>query len=105
MRHTLWHYAKKGDTIVLDGVKYEWCDKGHKGFRNPDGLYMPFPHDHEEWQRNRYKRKNASKKGDSASSAPKSLILSDKMKSALVMKAGFSVDEAKAFIDNIAEGN
>ena len=30
-----------GPHTVIDGVAYDWCDKGHKSIASPNGMYMP----------------------------------------------------------------
>ena len=38
-----------GPHTVIDGVRYDWCDKGYKSAASPNGMYMPEVHIHEEW--------------------------------------------------------
>ena len=38
-----------GQHTAVDGVAYDWCDKGHKSSASPDGMYMPAGHDHDAW--------------------------------------------------------
>ena len=38
-----------GQHTVIDGVAYDWCNKGHKSSASPDGMYMPAGHDHYAW--------------------------------------------------------
>ena len=102
-----------GAKTTIDGVEYEWCDKGHKS-RDADGLYMPAGHDHEKWLDRKMKFKKGNGSGSvhaTASSAggddtsgdknsPK-MILSDKLKAALVTNQGYSQDEADALINSL----
>ena len=93
----------------MDGVKYDWCNKGHKSHASPDGMYMPAGHNHEQWLENR-KQRGYNRTGSNNSSTPsgalrgaaagKNMILSDKMQAALVTKCGFSQDEAEAFLND-----
>ena len=50
-----WHHKKVGETRTNPdtGAKVVWC--AHHG----DGMYMPHPHNHDEWK----KRKESFKKG------------------------------------------
>ena len=98
-----------GDKITLDGVQYDWCNKGHKSHASPDGMYMPAGHNHDQWLENRKQRgytRNRSNTSSTSSSAVrgaaanKKMILAEKMQAALVTKCGFSNDEAEAFLND-----
>ena len=60
-----------GPHTVLDGVVYDWCDKGHKSAASPNGMYMPEGHNHEERLKKKLARRNkgAGSKSDGDSSA------------------------------------
>ena len=106
-----------GPHTVLDGVAYDWCDKGHKSAASPNGMYLPEGHDHAEWLKKKLARRNKSSKGwksdgDASktpqvnfapTSDPKSikLDLSEQMKTCLMSKAGFSEKEAGAIFTDI----
>ena len=87
---------------IIDGVDYEWCDKGHKS-RAANGLYMPAGHDHEKWlgRKLKYKKGNGTASahatttsGDSKSKEAPKMVLSEKLRAALVTNQGYSPDEA-----------
>eukprot|EP00957_Ditylum_brightwellii_P050792 3851063-Ditylum_brightwellii.AAC.1 len=48
-----WRITKKCTTFTHDGMKYNWCpnhrpnNRGNK--KKLSGMYMPHPHNHEEW--------------------------------------------------------
>ena len=44
-----WQVTKKGNTIEHEGHKYVWCTKHTSKDGSINGLYMPSPHDHDEW--------------------------------------------------------
>lgn len=90
-----------GDATTLDGVDHMRCNKGHKSHASPDGMYMPAGHDHDKWLEERKKKRNGGGKSGGSSNpgaAGKKLIPSDKMKSVLMTKAGFSETNAEDFI-------
>ena len=75
-------------------------------------MYMPDPHDHEEWLKQREERaaawkagkKTASEKksggGGNTKSGGKGLVLSKSMQSILATKAGLSDEEAKFLVES-----
>ena len=98
-----------GPSTTIDGVEYEWCDKGHKSRASPNVMYMPKGHDHAKWVE---AKKNGSMKtaavtnrteSTGTSEEPK-MILSEKLKAALVTKAMFTGEESSKFIEE-ASGN
>ena len=99
-----------GPKTTIDGVDYDWCDKGHKS-RTSNGLYMPAGHDHEKWleRKMKFKKGNGSASahattttsGDNESKEAPKMILSKKLRAALVTNQGYSQDEANALIDSI----
>ena len=89
-----------GATITIDGIGYVWCDKGHKSRASPNGMYMPAGHDHEKWEQAKQRKKNGGSNSSSTSSAKskenqKKMILSDKMKTVLMAKAGFKDEDGE----------
>ena len=46
-----WKFTFKGKNKTESGVKYDWCpDHGHKDTEGKkSGVYMPSPHDHDDW--------------------------------------------------------
>ena len=87
-----------GTSTTIDGVEYVWCDKGHKSRASPNGMYMPKGHDHVKWEEAKKARKNnqTSSGNDSSSNREpqKKMVLSEKMKTVLMTKAGFSDEDA-----------
>ena len=88
---------------MIDGVAYDWCDKGHKSAASPNGMYMPEGHNHEQWLQKKLARKNKTNSGGGTSQGGNSdaaksikLTLSEQMKSCLMTKAGFSAEEAES---------
>ena len=106
-----------GPHTVLDGVAYDWCDKGHKSAASPNGMYMPEGHDHAEWLKRKLARRNKSAGGpktgtyDSNKSQPDApptcdsksikLTLSEQMKTCLMSKAWFSEEEANVIFEDV----
>ena len=91
-----------GQHTVIDGVGYDWCNKGHKSSASPDGMYMPEGHNHEEWLAKKlacWSQKSAPASADQVNSVK--LALSEKLKVCLMTKAGFSEEEAKALFDDV----
>ena len=102
-----------GPKTTIDGVGYDWCGKGHKS-READGLYMPAGYDHEKWLERKQKFKKGNGTGAAHATAtstsgndskgdkegPK-MILSDKLKAALVTNQGYSGEEADALIKSL----
>ena len=98
-----------GPHTVLDGVAYDWCEKGHKSSASPNGMYMPEGHDHDEWLKKKLARRSRGSGGSHSDGAdvnkhvnftpsddPKfiKLTLSEQIKTCLMSKAGFSAEEA-----------
>ena len=81
-----------------------WCPHHHLKDGLVNGMYMPAGHDHEAWEKERERKRGnrgrtTTQSGSGGSSgSEKKMILSDKMKACLITKAGFSSDEAEAFI-------
>ncbi len=44
-----WQVTKKGNTIEHEGCKFVWSTKHTSKDSSINGLYMPSPHDHDEW--------------------------------------------------------
>ena len=107
----VWRFVKKGGHATdSKGVKYVWCQ--HHGTKNENGIcagmYMPAPHDHAAWLKNRQKkreafreklkaRKEAKKRAAAEADAGKTqerpqkkLALSKALKSVLATNAMFS---------------
>ena len=57
-----WQVTKKGNTIEHDGRKYVWCTQHTSKDGSINGLYMPSPHDHDEWGKKKADRTAAFKK-------------------------------------------
>ena len=57
-----WQVTKKGTTIEHDGRKYEWCSKHSSKDGSINGLYMPSPHNHDEWAKAKAEKTAAFKK-------------------------------------------
>ena len=89
-----------GQHTVIDGVAYDWCNKGHKSSASPDGMYMPAGHNHEEWLAKKLARRSQRSTSASAEQVNSvKLALSEKLKACLMTKAGFSKEEAKSLFD------
>ena len=89
-------------TTTIDGVDYEWCNKGHKSRASPDGMYMSAGHDHEKWLENKKNRGYGKKSTPTGSnSAGKKMILADDMKAALMTFSGMNQEEADTFMDRL----
>lgn len=90
-----------GSSTTIDGVEYEWCDKGHKSRASPNGMYIPKGHDHAKLEEAKKARKNNSNSSFSGSGSgldpQKKMVLSGKMKIVLMIQAGFNDEDA----DNI----
>ena len=89
-----------GLSTTIDGIEYVWCDKGHKSRASPNGIYMPAGRDHEKWEQANQRKKNGGSNSSSTSSAKskeaqKKMVLSDKMKTVLMAKAGFNDEDAE----------
>ena len=54
--------TKKGNTIEHGGRKYEWCSKHSSKDGSINGLYMPSPHNHDEWAKAKAEKTAAFKK-------------------------------------------
>ena len=104
-------YKYVGQKTTIDGVDYEWCDKGRKS-RTSNGLYMPAGHGHEKWLERKLKFKKGngtasahttttSTSSDSESKDGPKMILSEKLRAALVTSQSYSQDEADALINSI----
>jgi hypothetical protein len=113
-----WQVTKKGNTIEHKGRKFVWCSKHTSKDGSINGLYMPSPHDHDEWAKSKAdktaafkkRKENAKKSGNKvASPAKKSksesedlkLALSSKFTSALVTHCHMGQAEAENMFDSI----
>ena len=91
-----------GPHTVIDGIAYDWCDKGNKSVVLPNGMYMSEGHNHEGWLQKKLARKNKSPSGGAPqeqiswadSTKSMKLTLLEQKKSCLMSKAGFSAEEA-----------
>ena len=110
-----WRFTNTGKTHhAKDGVTYQWC-KLH-GHKNEDGIqlgmYMPAPHNHEDWVEKKngkhaaWKAKVADRKliasegGDTkGDTKPSSLTLAKSFKSVLTTNAKMSDQEADYLFD------
>ncbi len=54
--------TKKGNTIKHKGRKYVWCPKHTSKDGSINGLYMPSPHDQDEWAKAKADKTAAFKK-------------------------------------------
>jgi hypothetical protein len=79
-----WQVTKKGTTIKHDGRKYVWCSKHTSKDGSVNGLYMPSPHDHDEWTKAKAdktaafkKRKEAAKKPGAKPASPAKKVMAD----------------------------
>jgi len=110
--------TKKGNTIEHEGCKFVWCTKHTSKDGSINGLYMPSPHNHDEWAQAKAdkaaafkKRKEEAKKtGKKPASPPKKpktegedlkLALSSKFTSALVTHCHMGQAEAENMFDAI----
>ncbi len=57
-----WQVTKKGNTIDHEGCKYVLCPKHTSKDGSINGLYMPLPHDHDEWVKTKADKMAAFKK-------------------------------------------
>jgi hypothetical protein len=58
-----WQVTKKGNTIEHEGCKYVWCPKHTSKDGSINGLYMPSPHDHDEWAKSKVEAMCADSSG------------------------------------------
>ena len=110
--------TKKGNTIKHKGRKYVWCPKHTSKDGSINGLYMPSPHDQDEWAKAKAdktaafkKRKEDAKKAGnkqaSPAKKPKSegdnlkLALSSKFTSAMVTHCHMGQTEMENMFDSI----
>ena len=109
-----WRFTQKGKINHDKGVKYQWCElHGHK---NEDGIqsgmYMPAPHNHEDWVEKKngklaaWKAKAADRKlgasgggNTKGDTKPNSLTLAKSFKSILTSNVKMSDSEADYLID------
>ena len=83
-----------GQNTVIDGVAYNWCDKGHKSSASPNGMYIPAGHNHDEWLSKKMARRSQRSAHASTNQVNSvKLVLSEKLKACLMTKAGFSEEE------------
>jgi hypothetical protein len=112
-----WQVTKKGNTIEHEGCKYVWCPKHTSKDGSINGLYMPSPHDHDEWAKAKADKTAAFKKckedakksgNKQASPAKKSksegedlkLALSSKFTSAMVTHCHMGQAETENMFDS-----
>jgi hypothetical protein len=113
-----WQVTKKGTTIEHDGRKYVWCSKHTSKDGSINGLYMPSPHNHNEWVKAKAdktaafkKRKEAAKKPGAKPAPPAKkakadgedlkLALANKFMSAMITHCHMGQAEAKNMFDSI----
>ena len=114
-----WQVTKKGNTIEHDGRKYVWCTRHTSKDGSINGLYMPSPHDHDEWAKKKAdrtaafkKRKEAYKKSGAKQVTPPAkkakpddeglkLALGNKFASAMVTHCHMGQAEAENMFDSI----
>ncbi len=112
-----WQVTKKGNTIEHEGWKYVWFPKHTSKDGSISGLYMPFPHDHNEWVKAKAaktaaykKRKEEAKKSEGkANSAKKArhngkalkLALGEKMTTALITQHHMTQTESETLFDSV----
>ena len=124
-----WRITKKGPSYTHDGTKYDWCPHHGPNNRGKDktksGMYMPSPHNHDDWLKDRKskqaardarnkdssanKRKSSESdfKGDSGkrASSKGKLSLAKSFKSALVSKVQLSDAEVQDIIDSAMDAD
>ena len=87
---------------MIDGVAYDWCNKGQKSSASPDGMYMPAGHNYDEWLAKKMARRSQRSTPASADQVNSvKLALSEKMKACLMTMADFSEEEAKALFEDV----
>jgi hypothetical protein len=113
-----WQVTKKGNTIEHKGRKYVWCTKHTSKDGSINGLYMPYPHNHDEWaqvkadktaafKKRKEEAKKSSEKPTSPPKKPKTksedlkLALGSKIASALVTHCHMGQAEAENMFDMI----
>jgi len=111
-----WQVTKKGNTIEHEGRKYVWCTKHTSKDGSINGLYMPSPHDHDEWAKAKAdktaafkKRKEDAKKSGNKHASPAKkpktedfkFALSSKLTSELVTHCHRGQAEAENMFDSI----
>ena len=113
-----WQVTKKGNTIKHEGCKYVWRPKHTSKDGSINGLYMPSPHDNDEWAKAKAgktaafkkRKEDAKKAGDKQASPakkPKSegdglkLALNSKFTSALVAHCHMGQAKAENMFDSI----
>ena len=114
-----WQITKKGNTIEHEGRKYVWCSHHTSKDGSINGLYMPSPHDHEEWAKKKAdktaafkKRKEDAKKSGAKVVSPPAkkakpddeglkLALGNKFASAMVTHCHMGQAEAENMFDSI----
>jgi hypothetical protein len=109
--------TKKGNTTKHECQKYVWCPKHTSKDGSINGLYMPFPHDNDEWVKAKaaktaaYKKckEEAKKSGGKTNSAKKAkpngkalkLALGDKMTTALITQHHMTQTEAETLFNSV----
>ena len=108
-----WRFRFDGEDKDDDGVEYVWCP--HHGHKDTDGkqsgMYMPSPHDYDEWAKQRKEKRGAwetkrSKKvipdgGGETTKPAGTLSLSKSFKSALTTHVNLSDEEAAFIMDKV----
>ena len=112
-----WRITKKGSTYTHEGVKYDWCP--HHGPKNRGNnktsccMYMPHPHDHEEWKaakarktaaRDKFRAEKQDEKrtsGTKRKPTEKTMKLSKSFHTALTSRVQLSDAEAKDIVESV----
>jgi hypothetical protein len=112
-----WQVTKKGNTIEHECRKYVWVPKHTSKDGSINGLYMPSPHNHDEWAKAKAdktaefkKRKEDAKKSDNKQTSPAKksksegedlkLALSSKFTSAMVTHCHMGQAEVENMVDS-----
>lgn len=92
----------EGKTKFIDGVEYEYCDKGHHNHQSKGMYFVKGTHDHDAWQakKDRYKKKKTesdnkpgSSTSTSTSSSTSKLVASDKLKTCMLSYTNYTEAE------------
>ncbi len=108
-----WQVTKKGNTLEHEGHKYIWCPKHTSKDGSVNGLYMPLPHNHDEWAKSKAdktaafkKHKEEAKKSGKSESTKKAkpnntlkLALDDKLTTALMTQHHMMQIEAESLFN------
>ena len=95
-----WRITKKGATTTVEGVKYDWCPHHGPNNRGKDakksGMYMPAPHNHDEWAKAR-EAKNAARKNNQSGQSGKRKTPAESTSSNPAKKSSGKLALAKSF--------